>query len=114
MIVGAAAWFSAFFFATAIVGVALPTLNAGTRSAKLLLIPVAGPFALVDHKQGTDTNAVLVLDGLAQLACAIALVDGIAQPKTALVRDTAPKVKVTPHPMAFGRSGGGIGLTGTF
>jgi hypothetical protein len=85
-----------------------------TRSAKLLFIPVAGPFTLLGATPSATGNFFLVLDGLAQAGGVAMLVAGIAAPRTTVVRNDISKLTLTPKPMTFGLHGAGMGIEGTF
>src|SRR6185437_10250215 len=87
----------------------------GTRAAAAGVVPVLGPFVWMSqlHGSGQWADTFLVVDGLAQVAGAAAIIVGIAAPRHVLVRDDMAKVHIMPTPISFGRSGGGIGLTGT-
>jgi hypothetical protein len=86
--------------------------DVGAHSGKLLIIPVAGPWALVPSGSTTG-DLFLVLDGIAQAGGIAMLIVGIAAPRTVLIRDVAG-VKLQPTPMTFGPGSGGFGLRGTF
>jgi hypothetical protein len=105
-----------------------------------LYAPLVGPFAdLVARKDtcttaatsfGTNTSCsnedtsarfFLMADGLMQVAGSTLLILGLSLPQHVLVRDDAPYVGASDSrvawsvaPRAFGRSGYGLGLVGTF
>lgn len=113
LVVGGAVLFGVCYLMTAISGAIASDVGGNhTRSAKLLLIPVAGPFSVLSTGS-TTADLFLALDGLAQAGGVAMLIAGIAAPKTVLVRD-ASNVKIKPVPMTFGGNGGGLGVVGTF
>jgi hypothetical protein len=75
-----------------------------------LFVPVAGPF--LQMKAGGDgtVNALLALDGVAQIAGATLIVVGAAWPKTVVVRDVVRSFHIVPMKVS---GGGGLGLVGT-
>jgi hypothetical protein len=79
-----------------------------------LYVPVVGPFITMTQSSTAVGNVFLVIDGAGQAAGAVLLLYGIVSPQTVLVRDDYGRPKLLPQPMLFGKSGGGIGLTGTF
>jgi hypothetical protein len=103
-----------FWLVTAMTSVVVADATSN-RSVALGAIPIAGPFALLPQSGGFATvDFLLVLDGVAQVAGAAMLVAGIAAPKTVLVRADVGKVTLLPTPIAFGKTGAGVGLKGTF
>jgi hypothetical protein len=79
-----------------------------------LYVPVVGPFITMTQNSSAVGNVVLVLDGAGQAAGAVLLLYGLVAPQTVLVRDDYGRPKLLPQPMLFGKSGGGIGLSGAF
>ncbi len=92
----------------------------------LLLIPVLGPWLTLTTDVARDkpcdpgtlvcetraaTRAVLVLDGMVQAGGAAMLVVGLFVPKKRLVRRN---VIVSVAPLAVGRDGYGLGVSGSF
>jgi hypothetical protein len=123
LVIGGAVTFGVVYLLTAIAGAVVSdvgdatcgnTTCPGTRSGRLLLIPVAGPFALLGATGSATANLGLVLDGLLQAGGVAMLIGGLAAPKTVLVRDDVSKVKIMPKPMIFGQNGAGVGLAGSF
>jgi hypothetical protein len=110
LVVGGAVTFGVLWLTSAFGGAIAS--DVGSRSGKLLIIPVVGPFTVVPTGSVT-ADLFLVLDGIAQAGGVAMLVAGIAAPKTVLVRDIAG-VTIRPTPMTFGPGSGGFGLRGTF
>jgi hypothetical protein len=87
--------------------------SAVSRPAKLLILPVAGPFTLLGATD--ETGAVfLVLDGVLQAGGVAMLAAGLAVPKTMLVQSDAHNVTWMPAPMTFGARSAGLGVIGAF
>ena len=106
---------SVLFGVTWLTSVASGAIGAGFGwdRGSLLLIPVAGPFALMPG--GTATGDLfLVLDGLSQAGGIAMLVAGLAAPKAVAVRNDLAKLQLMPTPMTFGKGSGGFGLKGQF
>ncbi len=125
LVIGGAVTFGVVYLLTALAGAVTSDVgdvtcgsgcSGGTRSAKLLLIPVGGPFALVGATGSATADFFLVLDGVAQAGGLAMLIAGLAAPQPILVRDVAKNVdlKLMPTPMMFGATGAGFGLRGTF
>lgn len=123
LVIGGALTFGITYLATALIGAAASDIGKATcdtptscstgRSAKLLLIPVAGPFTLLSTGWAS-ADFFLVLNGLVQTAGVGMLIGGIAAPKTILVRNDLAKIEIKPTPMTFGQNSAGFGFTGTF
>jgi hypothetical protein len=86
---------------------------AGDTKADLMLIPVAGPFALIPSGSATG-DFFLVLDGIAQAGGIAMLVAGLAAPKTVALRNDLSKLRIMPTPMTFGANSAGMGFVGKF
>jgi hypothetical protein len=119
LVVGGAVTFGAVYLITALTGavvgdICVATNTTSCTSAKLLLIPVAGPFTLLGAGVGATADLFLVIDGLAQAGGIAMFIAGLAAPRTVLKRNDVGKVTLTPKPITFGTHGGGFGLTGTF
>ncbi len=65
-------------FGAAWLGTLLDALNAEKYTG---LIPLAGPFLLFDRTNGNGTNAILILDGLAQIAGVTVAIIGLTLPR---------------------------------
>jgi hypothetical protein len=126
LVIGGAVTFGVVYLITALTGALVSDIGSavcstgdgscsqGTRSAKLLLIPVAGPFTLLGASSSATGNFFLVLDGLAQAGGVAMLVAGIAAPRTVLARNDVSLLTLAPKPMTFGLHGAGMGLQGSF
>ncbi len=123
LVIGGAVTFGVVYLLSALAGAVTSDVgdvtcgngcSSGTRSAKLLLIPVGGPFALVGASSSATGNFFLVLDGVAQVGGLAMLIAGLAAQESVLVHDVAKNVKIMPAPMTFGATGAGLGLVGTF
>jgi hypothetical protein len=118
LVIAGAVTFGVVYLTTALVGAAVGDIcsatNSSCTSAKLLLIPVAGPFTLIGPGAGATGDFFLVLDGLAQAGGLAMFIAGLAAPRTVLKRNDVGKVTITPKPMTFGTHGSGFGVTGTF
>jgi len=119
LIIGGAVTFGVVYLLTALTGAVVNDVSVATggtgRSAKLLLIPVAGPFTLLGTTVSAAGQFLLVLDGVAQAGGLAMLVAGIAAPKTVLIRnDLAKKFEIRPTPMTFGAQSAGFGFVGKF
>jgi hypothetical protein len=79
-----------------------------------LFVPVLGPFITIPQSSSATADFFLILDGIGQTTGAILLVWGLTSPQTVLMRDGYAKPWILPRPMVFGKSGAGVGLTGTF
>ena len=79
-----------------------------------LFVPVLGPFITIPQSSSATADFFLILDGLGQTTGAILLVWGLTSPQTVLMRDGYAKPWILPRPMVFGKSGAGMGLSGTF
>ena len=106
---------SVLFGVTWLTSVATGAIGAGFgwSQGDLLLIPVAGPFALLPGSTATGAF-FLVLDGLSQAGGIAMLVAGLAAPKTVALRNDLSKLQLMPTPMTFGRNSGGFGFVGKF
>jgi hypothetical protein len=114
LVIGGAVLFGVTYITTALIGAAISDVcDSSCRNAKLLLIPVAGPFTLMGSTTTATGNFLLALDGLAQAGGVAMFIAGLAAQKTVLVRNVAG-VQVTPMPMNFGRNSAGVGFVGTF
>ncbi len=113
-VIAGAALLGASYLPTFIGGIA--GAAQGSRMAAAGVVPVFGPFIWAGQLHGSSqwADTFLIADGIAQIAGAAAIITGIALPRHVLVRDDMAKVHIVPTPLSFGRSGGGIGLTGTF
>jgi hypothetical protein len=121
LVIGGAITFGTDYLITALVGAGAGEIcSSGSANcissadAKLLIIPVAGPFTLLGAGAGTTADLFLVLDGLVQAGGLAMFIAGLAAPRTVLKHNDASKVTITPKPMAFGLNGGGFGIAGTF
>jgi hypothetical protein len=114
LVVGGAVTFGVVYLLTALGGAIAS--DAGGHDAKPLLIPVAGPFAVLGGSQYATLDFFLVLDGIVQAGGLAMLIAGIAAPRSELIRDNVGKTTFTlrPSPMTFGQNSAGFGLKGTF
>jgi hypothetical protein len=85
----------------------------GSDKETALFVPALGPFIQMGSTHDGGSLWLLAVDGLAQTAGLAMFVYGIASPKTVLVRNDLG-FHVAPRPMTFGRTGGGMGLVGSF
>jgi len=94
------------------VGVSLVAERTATAANPLwLLVPVAGPFALMlSVKNGG--NSVLFVDGCAQAVGVALITSSFIWPRRVLVRNQSAHVELTP--MRIGAATNGIGLIGSF
>jgi hypothetical protein len=77
-----------------------------------LYAPCVGPFVAMGTADVNATGAfALAVDGVAQSAGAAMLLFGLLAPQTKLVRNDAAVIEI-PAPVAFGRSGYGLGVAG--
>ncbi|MFT3771190.1 MAG: hypothetical protein QM820_37725 [Minicystis sp.] len=117
LVIGGAVTFGVTYLLTALTGAAISDIGKATtgggRSAKLLLIPIAGPFAVLST-QSTFGDFFCVLDGVVQAAGVGMFIAGLAAPKTVLVRNNLAKVEIRPMPMSFGKNSAGFGFVGSF
>jgi hypothetical protein len=113
LVIGGAVTFGVVYLTTALIGAAVSDL--GAKSGKLLLIPIAGPFATLSTGT-TSGDFFLVLNGIVQAGGVAMLIAGIAAPKTILIRNDLgkPKLELLPTPMTFGANSGGFGFVGKF
>jgi hypothetical protein len=79
-----------------------------------LFVPVVGPFITIAQSSSATADFFLVLDGAAQTAGAVLLIWGLTSPQTLLMRDGYARPRILPQPMLLGKSGGGLGLSGSF
>jgi hypothetical protein len=85
-----------------------------------LFVPVVGPFiaiGTVRHERGLIAEGIFLFafNGTAQLTGAVLLIAGLVAQKPILVRTTKlGGVDVRWTPVAFGKTGPGLGLAGTF
>jgi hypothetical protein len=79
-----------------------------------LWIPGVGPFIAMTSSSSSVGSLTLAIDGLSQAAGLAMLIGGIVAPRTVLVRNDLGSLRITPTPMAIGRTGSGFGLVGTF
>jgi hypothetical protein len=121
LVIGGAVTFGVTYLLSALVGAAVNDISVATggtgRSAKLLLIPVFGPFTLLGSTISATGQFGLVLDGLAQTAGVGMFIAGLAWPKMVLVRNDLAgnkKFELKPMPMRFGQNSGGFGVVGSF
>jgi hypothetical protein len=131
LVIGGAVTFGTVYLLTALSGAAVSDIGHATctsstsvscsagHSGKLLLIPVAGPFAVLSTGS-TFGDFFMVLDGLVQAGGIAMFIAGLAAPKTVLVRndlalvEKPKKLEITPMPMTFGQNSGGFGFVGKF
>lgn len=126
LVVAGAVTFGVTYLTTALIGAAVNDVSLATggtgRSAKLLLIPLFGPFTLLGSTISATGQFGLVLDGLVQAAGIGMFVTGLAWPKMTLVpagyaenkADAPPKLELSVQPMSMGLAGNGLGFTGKF
>lgn len=130
LVVAGAVTFGVTYLTTALVGAAVNDISVaygGTgRSAKLLIIPLVGPWTLLGSTISAVGQFGLVLDGLVQAAGVGMFIAGLTYPQVVLVpagyskNDTdgegkpQPKLTISPVPMNFGTAGGGFGFQGKF
>lgn len=126
LVIAGAVTFGVTYLTTALVGVAVNDISLATggtgRSAKLLVIPVFGPFTLLGSTISATGQFFLVLDGLVQAAGVGMFATGLAWPRMVLVpsgradisgEKAPPKLEISPVPMTVG-SGNGVGILGRF
>ena len=118
LVIGGAVTFGVTYLLTALTGAAISDIGKATggggRSAKLLLIPIGGPFAVLSTGS-TFGDFFCVFDGLVQAAGVGMFIAGLAAPKTVLVRnDLAKHFDIKPMPMTFGKNSAGFGFVGSF
>jgi hypothetical protein len=77
-------------FGGAWIGSIVDALNAG---AYLGVIPIAGPFLLYDAQNGTGTNVLYILDGLAQAAGVTLAILGLTLTKKVPVYGVVPTAR---------------------
>lgn len=122
LVIGGSVLFGTVYLISALTGAAVSDVCTASgsascgRSAKLLFIPVVGPFTMLGNTTSALGNFALVLDGLAQAGGVAMLIAGIAAPKTVLVRNdlAKPKLEISPVPMSFGSNSAGFGFVGRF
>ncbi|APR75066.1 Hypothetical protein A7982_00412 [Minicystis rosea] len=113
LVIGGAVTFGVTYLLTALTGAAISDIG-GSKSAKLLLIPIGGPFAVLST-HSTLGDFFCVFDGIVQAAGVGMFIAGLAAPKTVLVRnDLAKHFDIKPMPMTFGRNSAGFGFVGSF
>jgi len=124
LVIGGAVTFGVSYLLTALSGAAISDIGHATgstgasKSGKLLLIPIGGPFAVLSTGS-TFGDFFCVLDGLVQAGGVAMFIAGLAAPKTVLVRNDlalvkTPKLELTPMPMTFGQNSAGFGFVGKF
>jgi hypothetical protein len=77
-----------------------------------LLVPVAGPFAVLPATKHTGDFTIFLVDGLAQAAGVAMIVSAIIWPRTLVVRKQGARIALSP--MRLGADGNGIGVMGSF
>lgn len=126
LVIAGAVTFGVTYLTTALAGAAVNDISLATggtgRSAKLLLIPVFGPFTMLGSTISATGQFFLVLDGLVQAAGVGMFATGLAWPRMVLVpsgradisgEKAPPKLEISPVPMTVG-SGNGVGILGRF
>ena len=77
-----------------------------------LLVPAAGPFALLPATKHAGDFTLFLTDGMAQAVGIALIVSSFIWPRRVLVRNGSTDVAITP--MRLGTDGNGIGLVGRF
>ncbi len=86
--------------------------GSGSRTGTALYVPGIGPFIQMASTSTATGNTFLAIDGIGQTGGIVMLALGIAG-RNVLVRNDLG-LTLSPMPMALGRSGGGLGVLGTF
>jgi hypothetical protein len=116
-VIAGACTFGILYFISVLVAAAgtdISNSNHTTSSVTGLYVPVVGPFITMTQSPSATGNVLLVIDGAGQVAGAVLLLYGLISPQTVLIRDDNGRPKLLPQPILLGKSGGGIGLSGTF
>jgi hypothetical protein len=77
-----------------------------------LLVPVAGPFALLPSSKNANDFAALFALGAAEVVGVALIISSIVCPRMVLVRNRSTRVVLAP--MRIGAAGNGIGLMSSF
>ena len=85
-------------------------LAAQDKENTVLAVPVIGPLLQLAGKHGDDAPALLVIDGLGQVAGAVMLIVGLSTSSTVLVRNDLAEVHIAPM---MTKEGAGAGLIGS-
>jgi len=106
-----ASLFTLTYLASAVGATTAYADDAGTASSRTLLwVPAVGPFIMMGSISGIGWDALLALDGLAQIGGLTLFVYGLASPPARSAAD-APKVSIAPFAV---RGASGAALVGTF
>jgi hypothetical protein len=117
LVVGGAVLFGTLYFFSVLAAAAGADSASGSGQGNpegALWVPGLGPFIQMGSTSSAVGNVFLAVDGAGQVAGLAMFIYGIASPRTVLVRNDLGGLHISPKPMTFGRSGGGMGLVGTF
>jgi hypothetical protein len=115
LVAGGASLFVLPYLASAIAATTGYTMDAGTESARgVLWVPAVGPFIMMGSTRSAGLDALLVLDGLAQIGGITLFACGLATPEPVIAPNAPaepPRVSLAP---LVTRGGSGLVLMGSF
>jgi hypothetical protein len=116
-IIGGAVTFGVLYFVSLLIAAAGTDEANRTHTSNSmagLYVPAVGPFIAMTQSSTAVGGVFLAMDGLAQAGGAALFIYGVASPQTVLIRNDYGRPHLLPQPLLFGRSGGGLGLVGSF